>query len=283
MSSVFMSVQAKSTPVPQEAAIRRRADTSARVQRLVLAFAIPGGLAIAWELIVRAGLSDGRLMPPPSRIWQEFEELARNGELWRHMGATLLRVAVGFVAGTVAGTLFGALAGYSSLTRKLIDPTVQGLRAVPSIAWIPLFILWLGIFETSKVALIAVGVFFPVYLGVMAAILSVDRKIVEVGRAFRLSGFAMVRRILLPAVLPAYVVSLRAGLGLGWMFVIAAEFMGASEGLGYLLIDGQQLGKPAEIVAAIITFAVLGKLTDAILAAGAAQFLRWEDVVGARR
>ena len=95
------------------------------------------------------------------------------------------------------------------------------------------YILWLGIFETSKVALIAVGVFFPVYLGVMGAILSVDRKIVEVGRVFRLSGFAMVRRILLPAVLPTYVVSLRAGLGLGWMFVVAAGAMGASEGVGY--------------------------------------------------
>jgi sulfonate transport system permease protein len=251
------------------------------LQRLALALALPAGLAIAWELIVRAGWSDGRLMPPPSRIWQEFEELARNGELWRHMTATLLRVAVGFGLGTAAGTLLGALAGYSSLTRRLIDPTLQGLRAVPSIAWIPLFILWLGIFETSKVALIAAGVFFPVYLGVMAAILSVDRKIVEVGRAFRLSGFAMVRRILLPAVLPAYVVSLRAGLGLGWMFVIAAEFMGASEGLGYLLIDGQQLGKPAEIVAAILAFAVLGKLSDALVAIAAAPFLRWEDAFGA--
>jgi sulfonate transport system permease protein len=163
------------------------------------------------------------------------------------------------------------------LVRRVIDPTLQGLRAVPSIAWIPLFILWLGIFETSKVALIAVGVFFPIYLGVMGAVLSVDRKIVEVGRAFRLSGAAMVRRILLPAVLPAYVVSLRAGLGLGWMFVIAAEFMGASEGLGYLLIDGQQLGKPAEIVAAILAFAVLGKITDAIVVLASAPFLRWED------
>ena len=140
----------------------------------------------------------------------------------------------------------------------------------------------LGIFESSKITLISVGVFFPVYLGVMGAILSVDRKIVEVGRVFRLSGFAMIRRILLPAVLPAYVVSLRAGLGLGWMFVVAAEFMGASEGLGYLLIDGQQLGKPAQIVAAIIAFAILGKLSDTILSAGAAPFLRWEDAFGAQ-
>jgi len=148
---------------------------------------------------------------------------------------------------------------------------------VPSIAWIPLFILWLGIFETSKVVLIAVGVFFPVYLGVMGAVLSVDRKVVEVGRAFRLTGPQMVRRILLPAVLPAYVIALRSGLGLGWMFVIAAEFMGASEGLGYLLIDGQQLGKPAEIVAAIFAFAVLGKLTDWMIVGVSAPFLCWED------
>ena len=163
------------------------------------------------------------------------------------------------------------------MARRLLDPTVQALRAIPSIAWVPLFILWLGIFETSKVALIAVGVFFPVYLGVMGAIMSVDRKLVEVGRAFRLSDAAMVRRILLPAVLPAYVLALRSGLGLGWMFVVAAELLGASEGLGYLLIDGQQLGKPAQIVAAIVAFAIIGKTTDWIISAGAAPFLRWED------
>jgi sulfonate transport system permease protein len=248
-----------------------------RYARPALGLAVPVGLGLAWEIAVRLGLSDGRLMPTPTRVLQEFVELWQAGELQRHVMVTLLRVAAGFALGTVAGTLLGAVSGYSALARRLFDPTLQGLRAVPSIAWIPLFILWLGIFETSKIALIAVGVFFPVYLGVMGAILAVDRKIVEVGRAFRLSGPAMVRRILLPAVLPSYVVSLRAGLGLGWMFVIAAEFMGASEGLGYLLIDGQQLGKPAEIVTAILAFAVLGKATDAILAAAAAPFLRWQD------
>jgi sulfonate transport system permease protein len=244
---------------------------------------LPVGAAVLWELAVRAGLSDGRLVPPPSRIFDTLLDLARTGELQRHTVATVLRVAAGFGLGVAAGTLLGAIAGYSALVRRLVDPTLQALRAIPSIAWIPLFILWLGIFETSKVALIAVGVFFPVYLGVMGAILSVDRKIVEVGRVFRLSGPAMIRRILLPAVLPTYVVSLRAGLGLGWMFVVAAEFMGASEGLGYLLVDGQQLGKPAQIVAAILAFAVLGKATDTILSAVAAPFLRWEDAFGASR
>jgi sulfonate transport system permease protein len=270
-----VSVEAAVEPATAQPAARK--SDLARFARPVLGLMLPLVLAGGWELAVHFGLSSGRLIPPPSRIYAEFAELARSGELLRHVNATLLRVAAGFAAGTVVATLLGALAGYSTLVRRLIDPSLQGLRAVPSIAWIPLFILWLGIFETSKIALIAVGVFFPIYLGVMGAVLSVDRKIVEVGRVFRLSGPAMVRRILLPAVLPAYVLALRSGLGLGWMFVIAAEFMGASEGLGYLLIDGQQLGKPAEIVAAILAFAVLGKTTDWIVALVAAPFLRWED------
>jgi sulfonate transport system permease protein len=248
-----------------------------RYLRPALGLLLPLGLAVLWELIVWSGFSNGRLVPPPSRVFATIAELARSGELSKHIVATLTRVGLGFGFGVIAGTILGAVSGYWALARRLLDPTVQALRAIPSIAWVPLFILWLGIFETSKVALIAVGVFFPVYLGVMGAILSVDRKIVEVGRIFRLSGFDMIRRILLPAMLPAYVVSLRVGLGLGWMFVVAAEFMGASEGLGYLLIDGQQLGKPAQILAAIVIFAILGKTTDWLIEIAAAPFLRWQD------
>jgi sulfonate transport system permease protein len=254
-----------------------RRDRLARYGRPALGLILPVGAALLWELLVRMGFSDGRLVPPPSVIFAAFVELAQSGELQRHVVVTSLRVAAGFGIGLVAGTLMGAATGYSTLLRRLLDPTLQALRAIPSIAWVPLFILWLGIFEGSKITLIAVGVFFPVYLGVMGAIMSVDRKLVEVGRAFRLSDTAMVRRILLPAVLPAYVISLRSGLGLGWMFVVAAELLGASEGLGYLLIDGQQLGKPAQIVAAIVAFAIIGKTTDWIIAAVAAPFLRWED------
>src|ERR1700709_1630434 len=251
-----------------------------RFARPALGLLLPVGLALAWEIVVALGWSNGRLVPPPSKLFATIMELARSGELMRHVVATLTRVFAGFGLGVVAGTLLGAISGYWRLARQLLDPTVQALRAIPSIAWVPLFILWLGIFETSKIALIAVGVFFPVYLGVMGAILSVDRKIVEVGRTFRLSGPAMIRRILLPAVLPAYVVSLRVGLGLGWMFVVAAEFMGASEGLGYLLIDGQQLRKPAQILAPIVRFAIIGKATDWLIEIGSAPLLRWQDAFG---
>ncbi|MFC7053297.1 ABC transporter permease [Hansschlegelia quercus] len=257
-------------------AVRRR---SRFIAGWALGLALPVGLALLWEAAVRLGLSDGRLMAPPSRIFATLGALWTTGDLALHLWATVWRVAVGFAIGVASGTALGAIAGSSALTRRVVDPTLQGLRAVPSIAWVPLFILWLGIFETSKVALISVGVFFPVYLGVLGAIASVDRKTVEVGRIFRLGRVALARRILLPAILPAYVLALRAGLGLGWMFVVAAEFMGASEGLGYLLVDGQQLGKPDQIVATILIFALLGKLSDALLVAASAPWLRWQDVV----
>ncbi len=245
--------------------------------RFALGILLPVLLALGWEIAVATGFAQGRLMPPPSRLFKTLYDLAVTGELWRHILATLARVLAGFALGTIVGTLVGALAGASRLAKDIVDPTLQGLRSVPSIAWVPLFILWLGIFEESKIALIAVGCFFPVYLGVFGAIASVDRKTVEVGRMFRLSQFQLVRRILLPAILPAYILALRQGLGLGWMFVVAAEFMGASEGLGYLLVDGQQLGKPDQILAAILTFAILGKITDGLLAAASAPLLTWQD------
>jgi sulfonate transport system permease protein len=245
--------------------------------RWLLGILLPLILALACELAVRLGLAQGRLMPPPSRIAATLSDLARSGELWQHVQATLLRVVAGFLLGAAVGTLAGALTGVSETARRILDPTLQALRAVPSIAWVPLFLLWLGIFEASKVALIAVGVFFPVYLGVASAIEGIDRKLIEVGRVFRLTNGQMVRRVLLPAVLPTWLVSLRAGLGLGFMFVVAAEFMGADTGLGYLLVDGQQMGRPDRILAAIITFAVLGKLCDSLLVLATRPLVRWQD------
>ncbi len=267
------------SPVAEEAGPA----TSSRVfgiPRRALAAAglvLPILLALVWEWAARQGVVSARLMPPPSKIWATMADLAATGELKTHVIATLYRVFVGFALGAAAGTLIGAVAGASEAVRRIIDPTLQALRSVPSIAWVPLFILWLGIFETSKIALIAVGVFFPVYLGVAGAIESIDRKLLEVGRVFRLSRPALVRRVMLPAVLPAWVISLRSGLGLGFMFVVAAEFMGAAEGLGYLLVDGQQMGKPDQILGAIIAFAVLGKFCDQLLVLVTRPLLVWQD------
>ena len=279
LSGVASADQAETA---ERAGLRSGAPAFLRHWKWFVGLALPVLLAIGWEAAVSLGLASGRLMPPPSRIFATLYALALSGELWTHTAATMGRVLAGFAIGAAAGTLIGALTGASDLARRLLDPTLQALRAVPSIAWVPLFILWLGIFEASKLALIALGVFFPVYLGVAGAIMSVDRKLVEVGRVFRLSRLALARRVLLPAVLPAWVISLRSGLGLGFMFVVAAEFMGASEGLGYLLVDGQQLGKPDQILAAIIAFALLGKLSDSILLAVARPLLTWQDTARGR-
>ncbi|GJE61237.1 ABC transporter permease [Methylobacterium trifolii] len=275
MTGRAAAAPALDAPVPP--ARRRRNAVLGHGGRIVLGLVLPLMLALGWEAAVRAGLAQGRLLPPPSRIGATLLDLAASGDLWMHVQATLVRVGLGFVFGAGAGILAGALVATLPRLRWLVDPSLQALRAVPSLAWVPLFILWFGILETPKVTLIAVGVFFPVYVGVAGAIASVDRKLVEVGRIFRLSRSALVRRILLPAVLPATVTALRTGLGLGFLFVVAAELMGASEGLGYLLVDGQQFGKPDQILAAIIAFAVLGKLADALLVALTSPLVRWQD------
>lgn len=256
---------------------RRTSQRGRGLVRHLLPWALPIALALGWEAVVAVGLAEGRLFPPPSAIFQTLAALAGSGDLWTHAEASLTRVGWGFLAGALAGTLLGGLTAAIPLLRQLLDPSLQALRAIPSIAWVPLFVLWFGIFEAPKIALIALGVFFPVYLGVLGAVLGVDRRLVEVGRVFRLGRTALLTRILLPAILPAWVLALRAGLGLGWMFVVAAELMGASEGLGWLLLDGQQTGRAAQIVAAIVAFGLLGRLTDLALAAAAAPFLRWQD------
>jgi sulfonate transport system permease protein len=250
------------------------------MRRAAFGLALPLALLVAWEAVGRLGLVRPNLLPPPSAVLAAFLDLTRRGELLEHIEISLVRVLLGFLLGTAAATALGALCGYSRLCRELLDPTLQSLRAIPSIAWVPLFILWLGIFEASKVTLIALGAFFPIYLNLMAGIRDVDRKLVEVGRVYRFSPFALVWRVLIPATLPAYVTGLRGGLGLGWMFLIAAEFMGASQGLGFLEIDGEQTGRPAVILVSLILFAVFGKLSDLALVRLGGRLLHWQDSFG---
>ncbi|MDH0896597.1 MULTISPECIES: ABC transporter permease [unclassified Pseudomonas] len=238
---------------------------------------LPLAMLVLLEALVRSGWIPAHQLPAPSQIGQTLWWLAAGGELWGHIGVSLARVAAGFAIGTALAVLIGAWVGLSRRAESYLEPTFQALRAIPSLAWVPLLLLWLGIDETPKVVLIALGAFFPVYLALLAGIRNVDRKLVEVGRLHRLSGVELTRRILLPAALPNLFTGLRGALSLSWMFLVAAELIAATRGLGYLLSDGRETSRPDMVIAAILLLAVLGKLSDGLLKAFEARALHWRD------
>ena len=243
----------------------------------VLGLVIPAVAVIGWETAFRFGLLDRTIASSPSEILVEISRLLTTGQIWVHLWATFVRVFSGFGLGSAIAVILGALSGISPTLYRLLNPSIQAIRSVPSYAWVPLFILWFGIFETSKILLIALGAFFPLYLALVSSIRSVDRKLVEVALVNGFKGWSLARRIFLPASLPAIFVGLRQSLGLAWMFVVAAEFMGATHGLGFLLIDGQTTGRPATLITSILLFALCGKATDGCLAWISERALHWQD------
>jgi len=261
-----MSVPALSSSISHAPRERARLEVQPPVRKrespAAIGFALPALSAGAWEVAARAGVLPAHLLPAPSAVIASLYELQRQGSLLGHVGWTCLRVLAGFVLGALAGTGLGIVTGRNRTIHALVDPLLQALRSIPSLGWVPLFLLWLGIQESSKVALIAVGVFFPVYLNLMSGIQAIDARLLEVADMFDYRGARLAKSVLLPAALPAYITGLRSGLGLGWMFVVAAELMGASKGLGYLMVDGQTTSRPELILAALLLFAGLGKLSD---------------------
>jgi len=197
------------------------------------------------------------------------------------VAASTARVVAGYAIGATLAVAVGSLVGLSATARALLDPSFQALRAIPSLAWVPLLLLWLGIGEAPKLAMIAIGAFFPVYMGVVSGITGVDRKLVEVARLMRLRPLALVRRVLLPAALPSVMTGLRNGLSLAWMFMVAGELIAASSGLGYLLTDGRETSRADLVLAAIVLLAILGKLSDTAMACLERRLLAWRDVLGA--
>lgn len=238
-------------------------------------------LPLAFFALVEAGarleLIPARLLPPPSELAQTLWSLALRGELLPHIWASLARVLAGFAIGGALAVALGLLVGTSRRAEALLEPSFQALRAIPSLAWIPLLLLWLGIDETPKVVLIAIGAFFPVYLNLVAGIHDIDHKLIEVGTSSGLASPALVRHILLPAALPYLFAGLRGGLSLAWMFLVAAELIAATRGVGYLLSDGRESSRPDLVLSAILILALLGKLSDGLLRLAERRCLRWRD------
>lgn len=237
---------------------------------------LPAVLLALLELAVGSGWIPGHLMPAPNELLVTFRELA-SGPLWLHIAASAQRVLLGFAVGAGLAILLGTLVGMNRRLEAWVDPTFQALRAVPGLAWVPLLLIWLGIDETSKITLIAIGSFFPVYMNMVAGVRNVDRKLVEVGSQLGFSQAALMRRIMVPAALPYLLTGLRNGLSMAWLCVVAAELLAATEGIGYLLTDGREVSRPDLVLAAIITLALMGKLTDSLLKHAEGRLLGWRD------
>ncbi|WP_298252260.1 ABC transporter permease [uncultured Arthrobacter sp.] len=233
--------------------------------RLLLGLVVPLLILGAWQANAVLGVFSAVQLPSPGAVLAAGAELAARGELWLHIVISTQRVLIGFAIGSVLGLAVGALLGLSRLADALLTPVVGALRAVPSLAWVPLLILWMKIGEDSKVTLILIGAFFPVFTTVFLALRHVDRDLVEAGRAFGLRGMQLLTTVQLPAVVPAVFSGLRLALAQAWLFLVAAELIASSLGLGFLLIDSSNNGRTDRIFLAIILLAVIGKATDALL------------------
>ncbi|WP_196839442.1 ABC transporter permease [Arthrobacter sp. CAN_A1] len=233
--------------------------------RLLLGLILPALIVTVWQLNSVTGLFSAVQVPPPAAVFNAAVELIQRGELWTHVGISTQRVLLGFTFGAALGLAVGSVVGLSRIADALLAPTIGALRAVPSLAWVPLLILWMKIGEDSKITLILIGAFFPVFTTVYLALRHVDRNLVEAGRAFGLNGFKLLTTVQLPAVIPSVFSGLRLGLAQAWLFLVAAELIASSLGLGYLLSDSQNNGRVDRIFLAIILLAVIGKTTDALL------------------
>ena len=238
---------------------------------------LPALILLLWQIAVNQEIYSRGQLPAPLDVLAAGQELQNIGILVPNVLASMQRVAIGWGVGALAAIVLGLLVGFSRPMEGLLDPTLQALRAVPSLAWVPLFVLWLGIGEAPKLTLIAIGAFFPVYTNLVSGVRQIDRKLVEVGRAYGLGGWSLTSEILLPAALPSLFTGLRLGLAQAWLFLVAAELIAASRGLGFLLIDAQNTGRADIILLSIVLLALIGKGTDFLLARGERRFLRWAD------
>lgn len=247
------------------------------VPRAALGLIVPLLLLGLWQWLVEREVYTRGQLPAPLDIWRAAEQLQGADRLWENIQVSLVRVGWGFGIGALIAIAFGLLIGLSPLADSLLSPTIHALRAIPSLAWVPLLILWMGIGEEPKLTLIAIGAFFPVFTALVGGIQQIDRKLIEVGYAYGLRGFRLARSIVLPAALPSLLTGLRMGLAQAWLFLVAAELMGASTGLGFLTTDGQNSGRADIILLSIILLALFGKLTDLLLQWGERWLLRWSD------
>jgi sulfonate transport system permease protein len=227
----------------------------------------PVALLVLWQLGCSSGLISNRTLAAPSQVIASFIELTSDGSLQHHLLVSLGRVAKGMSLALLAGGSLALLAGLSRTGEYVIDAPMQMFRTLPVLALIPFFIIWFGIGEVPKVALVAVAAVFPIYLTLYAGIRGVDPKLVELAKIIGLSRGALIRHVILPGALPTALVGVRYSLGISWLILVAAEQVNATSGIGYLMNDARDFMRIDILVVGLLIYALLGLAVD--------FFVRW--------
>ena len=233
--------------------------------RVAVGAIIPLSILGLWQLIIILDVVPSYRLPSPEAVVVAGIDLYNRGLLGIHIAISTQRVLIGFAIGSLIGLAVASFVGLSRFGTLLLGPTLSGIRSIPSLAWVPLLGLYMGINEDSKVTLIAIGAFFPVYTVVSHALRNVDPQLMEAGRAYGYTGPRLLALVQLPAAVPSVISGLRLALAQSWLFLVAGELLGASMGLGFLLTDSNQNGRIDRIFLTILLLAVLGIITDALV------------------
>jgi sulfonate transport system permease protein len=225
-------------------------------------WALPVAIIAVWQILSSDGLIPLRVLPAPSDVVLAGWKLLLSGELLRNMWVSFWRASVGFASGGSIGFALGLANGLSRTSERILDSTLQMVRNIPHLALIPLVILWFGIDESAKLFLVALGVFFPIYINTQHGIRTVDPQLVEMGRTYGMTPAALFWRVYLPGALPSIFVGLRYALGIMWLTLIVAETIAASSGIGYMAMQAREFLLVDVVVLSILIYALLGKLAD---------------------
>jgi sulfonate transport system permease protein len=236
---------------------------------------VPLLIVLVWQIACATGLVPVRVLSAPSEVARAGLKLVRSGELQNNIWVSFWRASVGFLIGGGIGFAFGLANGLSRLSNALTDTTLQMVRNIPHLALIPLVILWFGIDETAKLFLVALGVFFPIYLNTLHGIRGVDPQLIEMGRIYGMRDAELFGRVVLPGALPSIFVGLRFALGIMWLTLIVAETIAASSGLGYMAMQAREFMQIDIVVLSILIYALLGKLADSASRALERLTLSW--------
>ena len=250
---------------------------TSRLFQSVLPWLVPIVLISFWQLASMSGILQSRILPAPSAVVSAFWKLLLSGELWQHVQLSAARALVGLLIGGGLGLFLGLLNGSSKMASTLLDTTLQMIRNIPALALIPLVILWFGIDESAKLFLVAVGVFFPIYINTYHGIRSVDPQLIEMGKSYGLNRWQLYKNIIFPGALPSILVGLRFSLGLVWVLLIVAETISAQSGIGYMTMNAREFLQTDIVLVGILLYALLGKFADILAVTLEKYLLRWHS------